>query len=68
MAKADGVGRDEALRLAGEGKAVIWSDGGLHATEVLGAAQLMEIGIKHTIIKEIAHWRSTPPISGVGAG
>ena len=43
LAKADGVSREEALRLAVEGKAIIWIDGGLHATEVLGAAQLTEL-------------------------
>ena len=32
-----------AAALAAEGKAVIWIDGGLHATEVLGATQLMEL-------------------------
>jgi len=32
----------EARQLAAEGKAVVWIDGGLHATEVLGAHQLME--------------------------
>ncbi|HEU4454723.1 MAG TPA: M14 metallopeptidase family protein [Longimicrobium sp.] len=31
-----------AQRLAREGKAVVWIDGGLHANEVLGAQQLME--------------------------
>ncbi|HTE18959.1 MAG TPA: M14 family metallopeptidase, partial [Armatimonadota bacterium] len=31
-----------AARLAAEGKAIVWIDGGLHATEVLGAQQLME--------------------------
>ncbi|HKP74138.1 MAG TPA: M14 family zinc carboxypeptidase [Longimicrobiaceae bacterium] len=31
-----------AVRLAREGKAVVWIDGGLHASEVLGAQQLME--------------------------
>src|SRR4029078_5614665 len=30
----------EARALAREGKAVVWIDGGLHATEVLGAHQL----------------------------
>ena len=29
-------------RCATEGKAVVWIDGGLHATEVLGAQQLIE--------------------------
>jgi len=32
----------EAKALAKEGKAVVWIDGGLHATEVLGANQLIE--------------------------
>ena len=32
----------EAQQLARDGKAVVWIDGGLHATEVLGAQQLME--------------------------
>ena len=43
LAKADGVAEVEARRLAQEGKAVVWIDGGLHATEVLGAQQLMEL-------------------------
>ena len=34
---------DQARALAKEGKAVVWIDGGLHATEVLGAQQLGEI-------------------------
>ncbi|MEZ0324896.1 MAG: M14 metallopeptidase family protein [Fimbriimonas sp.] len=32
----------DAHRLAEQGKAVVWIDGGLHATEVLGAQQLIE--------------------------
>ncbi|MBK7594436.1 MAG: peptidase [Gemmatimonadetes bacterium] len=32
-----------ARRLAANGKSVIWIDGGLHATEVLGAQQLLEM-------------------------
>ncbi|MGD8277089.1 MAG: M14 family metallopeptidase [Gemmatimonadota bacterium] len=32
----------EARQLAADGKAVVWFDGGLHATEVLGAEQLIE--------------------------
>lgn len=43
LAKSEGLSRDEAQRLAEEGKAIIWIDGGLHATEVLGAAQLTEM-------------------------
>lgn len=42
LALADGVDSTEARRLAKEGKAIIWIDGGLHATEVLGAQQLIE--------------------------
>ena len=43
LAKAEAVSEEEARRLSQEGKAVIWIDGGLHATEVLGAQQLMEM-------------------------
>ena len=42
LALADGVTEDQARALAREGKAVVWIDGGLHATEVLGAHQLIE--------------------------
>jgi hypothetical protein len=42
LALADGVDSTEARRLAKEGKAIVWIDGGLHATEVLGAQQLIE--------------------------
>ena len=42
MALAEGVSEDEARALAKEGKAVVWIDGGLHASEVLGAQQLLE--------------------------
>jgi hypothetical protein len=42
MALAEGVNEAEAHRLAKEGKAIIWIDGGLHATETVGSQQLME--------------------------
>lgn len=42
LAHAEGLTDEQARGLAREGKAVVWIDGGLHATEVLGAAQLME--------------------------
>ena len=42
LALAEGLTDEQARALAKEGKAVVWIDGGLHATEVLGAAQLME--------------------------
>ena len=40
---AQGLTDDAARQLAREGKAVIWIDGGLHASEVLGAQQLGEM-------------------------
>jgi zinc carboxypeptidase len=43
LALAEGLTDDQAHALAAEGKAVVWVDGGLHATEVLGAQQLMEL-------------------------
>ncbi len=39
---AEGLTDEEARALAKEGRAVVWIDGGLHATEVLGAQQLIE--------------------------
>ncbi|MDQ3697099.1 MAG: M14 family metallopeptidase [Gemmatimonadota bacterium] len=42
LALAEGLADEQAKALAAEGKAVVWIDGGLHATEVLGAHQLME--------------------------
>ena len=43
LALADGLDAAQALELAKEGKAVVWIDGGLHGTEVLGAQQLVEL-------------------------
>src|SRR3954468_14667396 len=42
LAKGEGLTDEQAHALAKEGKAVVWFDGGLHATEVLGANQLIE--------------------------
>ena len=42
LALAEGVTEEEAWALSRQGKAVVWIDGGLHASEVLGAQQLME--------------------------
>jgi zinc carboxypeptidase len=42
LALAEGLTDEEARQLAQEGKAVVWIDGGLHASEVLGAQQLIE--------------------------
>jgi hypothetical protein len=43
LALAEGVDDEAARRLAAEGRAVVWIDGGLHASETLGAQQLMEL-------------------------
>ncbi|MFC1628922.1 M14 metallopeptidase family protein [Gemmatimonadota bacterium] len=43
LAKAEGISEAQARALAAEGKAVVWIDGGLHASEILGAQQLMEL-------------------------
>lgn len=43
LALAEGLTNEEARKLSIEGKAVVWIDGGLHATEVVGSHQLMEI-------------------------
>ncbi len=40
LARADGITEDEARRLASQGKAVVWEDGGLHATEILNSQTL----------------------------
>src|SRR5690606_21152725 len=42
LARAEGLTDEQARELAREGKGVVWIDGGLHATEVLGAQQLLE--------------------------
>ena len=42
LSQAEGLTDEQARVLAREGKAVVWIDGGLHATEVLGAQQLIE--------------------------
>jgi hypothetical protein len=43
LAMAEGLTDDQARQLAKDGKTVVWIDGGLHATEVLGAQQLIEL-------------------------
>lgn len=42
LARAEGLTKEEAHALSVEGKAVVWIDGGLHATETVGAHQLIE--------------------------
>ena len=43
LALSEGVSEDQAHQLAAEGKAVVWIDGGLHASESVGSQQLMEM-------------------------
>jgi uncharacterized membrane protein YgcG len=43
LALAEGVSEAEAHQLAAQGKAVVWIDGGLHASESVGSQQLMEM-------------------------
>lgn len=42
LARAEGLSTEQARELAAAGKAVVWIDGGLHATEVVGTHQLIE--------------------------
>lgn len=42
LALAENLTDDQARALARDGKTVVWIDGGLHASEVLGAQQLGE--------------------------
>ena len=43
LAHAEGLTDEQAHALAREGKAVVWIDGGLHASESVGSQQLMEM-------------------------
>jgi hypothetical protein len=43
LALAEGLTDEEAQELAKQGRAVVWIDGGLHGSEVLGAHQLIEM-------------------------
>src|ERR1051326_2839965 len=43
LAHAEGLTEEQARALAREGKAVVWIDGGLHASESVGSQQLMEM-------------------------
>jgi hypothetical protein len=42
LARAENMTDDQARELATEGKAIVWIDGGLHATETVGTHQLIE--------------------------
>ncbi len=42
LARAENISKAEAQKMAMDGKAVVWIDGGLHATETVGTHQLIE--------------------------
>ena len=42
LARAEGLTDEQARALSAEGKAIVWIDGGLHATETVGTHQLIE--------------------------
>ena len=42
LAQAENISLAEATQMANEGKSVVWIDGGLHATEVVGIHQWIE--------------------------
>jgi hypothetical protein len=42
LAHGEGLTDDQAHKLALQGKAIVWIDGGLHASEVVGAHQLIQ--------------------------
>jgi hypothetical protein len=42
LARAEGISDEEAKKMSLDGKAVVWIDGGLHATETVGTHQLIE--------------------------
>ncbi len=42
LSRAENISEQEAHSMAMEGKAVVWIDGGLHATETVGTHQLIE--------------------------
>jgi hypothetical protein len=52
LSHAEGLTDAQAHALAKEGKAVVWVDGGLHATEVLGAQQLLEMVYQMTSLTD----------------
>ena len=43
LALAEDISEQDAKNLTREGRAVVWIDGGLHATEVLGAQHIIEL-------------------------
>ncbi|SKB35500.1 Zinc carboxypeptidase [Parapedobacter luteus] len=48
LAYAEGLTDDDAKTLASTGKAIVWIDGGLHSTEMVGTHQLIEMAYQLT--------------------
>lgn len=48
LAHAEGITDEQARAMADEGKAIVWIDGGLHATETVGIHQLIETAFQLT--------------------
>jgi hypothetical protein len=48
LARAEGLTDEQAKALAAQGKAIVWIDGGLHATETVGTHQLIETAYELT--------------------
>ncbi len=42
LGRAEGLTDQEARKLAGEGKPIVWIDGGMHSNEMVGSHQLIE--------------------------
>ncbi|MEO9144071.1 MAG: M14 metallopeptidase family protein [Ginsengibacter sp.] len=43
LARAEGLSDEDAKKMSLEGKAVVWIDGGLHATETVGSHEMIEL-------------------------
>lgn len=52
LALAKGLTDAEAKKLSIQGKAVVWIDGGLHASEIVGSQQLVELVFRMLIGKD----------------
>ena len=63
LALAEGVSDAEAKALARDGKAVVWIDGGLHASESLGAQQLGEMVYQLPVLvaKQVSYAHALQP-------
>lgn len=57
LARAE-ISPTEANALAAEGKAIVWIDGGLHASEVLGAQQLIQFSYELVTARNQAERRA----------